>query len=55
MMKVYARTREREQAWKMGAFCLGGALIAAPALTFIPFLRDADHRHPADVSFLTML
>lgn len=30
MMWDYARTREREKAWKMGAFCLGGSFLAAP-------------------------
>lgn len=35
MMKVYARTREREKAWKMGGLCAGGALILAPIVTVI--------------------
>ncbi|KAI9880828.1 MAG: hypothetical protein M1830_000264 [Pleopsidium flavum] len=35
MMRVYARTREREKAWRLGAFCLGGSLIGAPLLTLI--------------------
>lgn len=30
MLRVYARTREREKAWKFGAFCLGGSLLLAP-------------------------
>ncbi len=30
MLRVYARTREREKAWKFGAFCLGGSAISAP-------------------------
>ena len=34
MMRVYARTREREKAWKLGAFCLGGAVATAPFVTF---------------------
>lgn len=43
MMKVYARTREREKAWRLGAFCLIGALVLAPALTGID---DAiDHKY----------
>jgi len=33
MLRVYARTRERERAWKLGAWSLGGSLIAAPVLT----------------------
>jgi len=32
MMGVYARTREREKAWKLGAYCLGGSVILAPVL-----------------------
>lgn len=34
MMRVYARTREREKSWKLGAICLGGAVGAAPFVTF---------------------
>jgi hypothetical protein len=29
MMSVYARTREREKAWKFGMWCLGGAVVLA--------------------------
>lgn len=35
MMRVYARTRERERAWKLGAIALGGAMLAAPFVTLI--------------------
>lgn len=35
MMRIYARTREREKAWKLGAACLGGAVVAAPFVTLI--------------------
>ena len=35
MMKVYARTREREKAWKLGAYCLGGSMLLAPIATGI--------------------
>lgn len=35
MTRVYARTREREKAWKLGAICLGGAIVAAPFVTLI--------------------
>lgn len=35
MMRVYARTRERERAWKLGAIALGGAMFAAPLVTLI--------------------
>ncbi|KAF2996271.1 hypothetical protein E8E13_004800 [Curvularia kusanoi] len=30
MTSVYARTREREKAWKFGLYCLLGALVVAP-------------------------
>ncbi|KAI9821036.1 MAG: hypothetical protein M1827_003769 [Pycnora praestabilis] len=33
MMRVYARTREREKAWRLGMLCLGGSLIAAPIIS----------------------
>ena len=35
MMRVYDRTREREKAWKLGAYCLGGSLVLAPILAAI--------------------
>lgn len=35
MTRVYARTREREKAWKLGGFATGASLIAAPFVTFI--------------------
>lgn len=35
MMRVYARTREREKAWKLGAFCLVGSAICAPLMMMI--------------------
>ncbi|KAF2119669.1 ER lumen protein retaining receptor [Lophiotrema nucula] len=30
MTSVYARTREREKAWKFGMYCLGGSIVVAP-------------------------
>lgn len=30
MTSVYARTREREKAWKLGMYCLLGSLVVAP-------------------------
>ena len=33
MTRVYPRTREREKAWKLGASCLIGAVIAAYPMT----------------------
>ena len=32
MMRVYARTREREKAWRMGAYCLGGSIVLTPVV-----------------------
>lgn len=40
MLRVYARTREREKAWKLGAFCLVGTGIGAPFVMMI-FKRKA--------------
>lgn len=36
MMRVYARTREKEYAWKLATWSLGGSLLSAPlvCLTF---------------------
>jgi hypothetical protein len=42
MLRVYARTREREAAWKLGAYCLGGALILAPIVNLIFRKKDED-------------
>ena len=35
MMRVYARTREREKAWRLGAYCLGASVVLAPIATVI--------------------
>lgn len=35
MMRVFARTREKERAWKMGSICLGGSAAAAPLVLLI--------------------
>jgi NO-binding membrane sensor protein with MHYT domain len=35
MLRVYARTREREKAWKFGAACLGGSAVLAPFVMMI--------------------
>ncbi|KAL6714119.1 hypothetical protein ACLMJK_008613 [Lecanora helva] len=35
MMRMYARTREREKAWRLGAYCLGGSVLLAPVVTAI--------------------
>jgi ER lumen protein retaining receptor len=36
MTSVYARTREREKAWKFGLYCLAGSIVITP-LWFIAF------------------
>ncbi|KAL9115684.1 MAG: hypothetical protein Q9227_000052 [Pyrenula ochraceoflavens] len=35
MLRVYARTREREKAWRFGAICAAGSLVLAPFMTLI--------------------
>ena len=35
MMRMYARTREREKAWKFGGACLLGSIIVAPFVMMI--------------------
>jgi len=35
MMRLYARTREREKAWKLGGYSLGGSFLAAPLVCLI--------------------
>lgn len=35
MMRVYARTREREKAWRLGAYSLAGSLLAAPVVCVV--------------------
>ena len=35
MLFVYARTREREKAWKLAGFCLAGAAVGAPIVMVI--------------------
>ncbi|KAH8680077.1 ER lumen protein retaining receptor-domain-containing protein [Tricladium varicosporioides] len=35
MLRVYARTREREKAWKFGGFCLAASAIGAPLIMMI--------------------
>jgi len=35
MTRLYARTREREKAWKLGGYAAGGSLIAAPIMGLI--------------------
>lgn len=44
MTSVYARTREREKAWKFGIYCLAGALVLAMPVNAIfqkgPLLQE---------------
>ncbi|EXJ83356.1 hypothetical protein A1O1_06977 [Capronia coronata CBS 617.96] len=35
MTRVYARTREREKAWKWGAYAAGASFVAAPVVSLI--------------------
>jgi hypothetical protein len=35
MTRVFARTREREVAWKMGAYLFGASIVLAPILALI--------------------
>lgn len=35
MLRVYARTREREKAWKLGGFAFVGSAVAAPFIMMI--------------------
>ena len=35
MTRVYARTREREKAWRLGGYSFGASLIAAPIISLI--------------------
>jgi hypothetical protein len=35
MTSGYARTREREKAWRFGMYCLGGAIVLALPMTAI--------------------
>ncbi|KAJ5888226.1 hypothetical protein N7495_008267 [Penicillium taxi] len=35
MMKVFPRTRERERAWKLGTYSVGGSLVLAPISIYI--------------------
>ena len=51
MLKAYARTREREQAWRLGAYSLGGSLVAAPIMVGLiegkwGFKHPFEVRHP---------
>ena len=38
MMRVYARTREREKSWRLGAYCLGGSTVLTPVVVVIQLI-----------------
>jgi hypothetical protein len=50
MTFVYARTREKEKAWKFGLYCFGGALALAIPVTKLfqkgPIVRVLDDGRP---------
>ncbi|CAK4033685.1 ER lumen -retaining receptor [Lecanosticta acicola] len=35
MMRMFARTREKEYAWKLATWCLGGSVLAAPLVCLL--------------------
>lgn len=35
MLRLFPRTREREQSWKLGGICAAGALVGAPLVSLI--------------------
>ena len=47
MLRVYARTREREKAWKLGGYATGASLIAAPFITMI--FRGVKYSTPSEM------
>jgi ER lumen protein retaining receptor len=52
MLKGYARTREREKAWKMGMYCLVGSIVLSPFVAWI--FPDDKHAGFLGVSFVPM-
>ncbi|KAF2822477.1 hypothetical protein CC86DRAFT_372983 [Ophiobolus disseminans] len=42
MTSVYARTREREKAWKFGLYCLSGAIVITP-FWYLIFKKHISH------------
>ncbi|KAL3425374.1 ER lumen protein retaining receptor [Phlyctema vagabunda] len=39
MLRVYARTREREKAWKLGGLCLAGSILSAPFIMLVSRIK----------------
>ncbi|PQE31433.1 ER lumen retaining receptor protein [Rutstroemia sp. NJR-2017a WRK4] len=51
MLRVYARTRERETAWKLGGICLVGSVALAPVLLIVENLVK-DRKNWGPMEFL---
>jgi ER lumen protein retaining receptor len=47
MTRVFARTRERERAWRLGGYCFGASLVAAPLVTIL--FRGRKHSYPTEM------
>lgn len=47
MTRIFARTREREKAWRLGGYSFGGSLVAAPIVTLI--FRGWSGSHPTEM------
>lgn len=47
MTRVFARTREREKAWRLGGYCFGASLVAAPLVTIL--FRGWKHSYPIEM------
>jgi hypothetical protein len=52
MMRVYARTREREKAWKFGGACFVGSAVLAPFVMMIFLDRKKNGWGFIEVCFL---
>lgn len=47
MTRLFARTREREKAWRLGGYSFGASLVAAPIVTII--FRGWKHSYPTEM------
>jgi len=54
MMRVYARTREKEKAYRIGGFSLAGSLLLAPFVMLI-FDRKVDWSFAEVQYFIALL
>jgi RsiW-degrading membrane proteinase PrsW (M82 family) len=53
MLRVYARTRERETAWKLGGICLVGSVALAPVLLIVENLvKERKNWGPMEVGLI---